>query len=64
MSIAVVDPAILAECNVPHREAGIFYDGMCFMFLLIQQRIFGSEYFKHVVAEIRAQKFIASRLSF
>uniref|UniRef100_A0A915B433 Piezo-type mechanosensitive ion channel component n=1 Tax=Parascaris univalens TaxID=6257 RepID=A0A915B433_PARUN len=57
----IVDPAILAECSVPHREAGIFYDGMCFMFLLIQQRIFGSEYFKHVVAEIRAQKFIASR---
>ncbi|VDM49431.1 unnamed protein product [Toxocara canis] len=57
----IVDPAILAECSVPHREAGIFYDGVCFLFVLMQRRIFGSEYFKHVVAEIRAQKFIASR---
>uniref|UniRef100_A0A915E8J2 Piezo-type mechanosensitive ion channel component n=1 Tax=Ditylenchus dipsaci TaxID=166011 RepID=A0A915E8J2_9BILA len=56
-----VDPNILAECDVPHLESGIFYDGLCFAFLLVQRRVFGSEYFKHVVAELNAQRFFASR---
>ena len=57
----LVDPEILAECDIPHSEAGIFYDNLCFVFLLIQRRILGSEYFKHVVSELKAQKFFASR---
>lgn len=58
---SVIDPEILSVCEVPHEETGIFYDGLCFVFLLIQKRAFGSEYFKHVIAELRAQKFFASR---
>uniref|UniRef100_A0A914W7L3 Piezo-type mechanosensitive ion channel component n=1 Tax=Plectus sambesii TaxID=2011161 RepID=A0A914W7L3_9BILA len=57
----ILDQAILGECNVPHREAGIFYDGLCFLFLLIQRRIISSHYFKHVIAEFRAQQIFASR---
>ncbi|KAK0410514.1 hypothetical protein QR680_005168 [Steinernema hermaphroditum] len=58
---AVIDSAILAECEVPTNEAGIFYDGLCFVFLVVQRRIFCSEYFKHVIAELQAQQFLASR---
>ncbi|KAI1714385.1 piezo domain-containing protein [Ditylenchus destructor] len=56
-----IDADILAQCEVPHQETGIFYDGLCFAFLLVQRRIFGSEYFKHVIAELNAQRFFASR---
>ncbi|TKR60802.1 hypothetical protein L596_027991 [Steinernema carpocapsae] len=57
----IIDSAILAECEVPTNEAGIFYDGLCFVFLILQRRIFCSEYFKHVIAELQAQQFLASR---
>ncbi|CAJ0950887.1 unnamed protein product, partial [Mesorhabditis belari] len=57
----IVKREILGECDVPHSEAGIFYDGLCFAFLLIQRRIFLSEYFKHVIAEYKSQRFFASR---
>ena len=41
---------------MPLEEAGILFDGICFFFLLLQRRIFCSHYFKHVIAEFRAQQ--------
>lgn len=43
------------------EEAGLLWDGISFTFLLIQKRIFCSHYFKHLVREIKAQHFLASR---
>lgn len=51
----------MERCDVPHDQSGIFYDGLCFAFLLIQRRVFVSEYFKHVISELNAQRFFASR---
>lgn len=48
-----------SEC--PTENAGLLWDGTCFTFLLIQKRIFCSHYFKHLVREIKAQHFLASR---
>lgn len=50
-----------AECQVPVDEAGLLWDGICFGFLLLQKRLFGSYYFQHLVNEIRAQQILASR---
>ena len=46
---------------MPIDQAGIFYDGICFVFLLIQRRVICSHYFKHVIAEFRAQQVFACR---
>uniref|UniRef100_A0A914YNX1 Piezo domain-containing protein n=1 Tax=Panagrolaimus superbus TaxID=310955 RepID=A0A914YNX1_9BILA len=59
--IELIDPEVLIQCDIPMTEAGIFYDNLCFVFLLIQRRIFGSQYFIHVIAELKAQRFFASR---
>lgn len=37
------------------------WDTICFAFLLIQKRIFGSSYFSYLVNEIKAQHILASR---
>ena len=55
-NLVLLNPKIQAECNVPLEEAGILFDGICFFFLLLQRRIFTSHYFKHVIAEFRAQQ--------
>lgn len=55
------DPDITSECSIPFDQAGLSWDCVCFIFLLLQRRIFMSYYFKHVVAEIRAQTMLASR---
>uniref|UniRef100_A0A914C2T7 Piezo domain-containing protein n=1 Tax=Acrobeloides nanus TaxID=290746 RepID=A0A914C2T7_9BILA len=60
-ALILVIPEILAVCEIPQKETGIFYDTICFIFLLIQRRIFGSEYFKHVIFKLCSQKFFASR---
>lgn len=46
---------------MPTDEAGLLWDGICFIFLLVQLRIFGSHYFHHLVKEIKAQQVLASR---
>jgi len=47
------------KCGI--EDAGLLWDGISFTFLLIQKRIFCSHYFKHLVREIKAQHFLASR---
>lgn len=46
---------------IDYEEAEILYDGLCFAFLIIQLRIFGSWYFKHTIAEFRAERILSSR---
>ncbi|XP_062285794.1 piezo-type mechanosensitive ion channel component 2 [Scomber scombrus] len=48
-------------CDLPSDEAGIIWDSICFVFLLLQRRVFMSYYFLHVVADIRASQILASR---
>uniref|UniRef100_A0A671WKD5 Piezo type mechanosensitive ion channel component 1 (Er blood group) n=1 Tax=Sparus aurata TaxID=8175 RepID=A0A671WKD5_SPAAU len=49
------------KCSLPVEEAGIIWDSICFLFLLLQRRVFLSFYFLHVVAELQASAKQASR---
>ncbi|XP_051909940.1 piezo-type mechanosensitive ion channel component 2-like [Hippocampus zosterae] len=49
------------QCQVPSDEAGIIWDGVCFCFLLLQRRVFGSHYFLYVVRDLRNTQLLASR---
>uniref|UniRef100_A0AAQ5XPI9 Piezo-type mechanosensitive ion channel component n=1 Tax=Amphiprion ocellaris TaxID=80972 RepID=A0AAQ5XPI9_AMPOC len=48
-------------CSLPVEEAGIIWDSICFLCLLLQRRIFLSFYFLHVIAELQASAKQASR---
>uniref|UniRef100_A0A3P9JB81 Piezo-type mechanosensitive ion channel component 1 n=1 Tax=Oryzias latipes TaxID=8090 RepID=A0A3P9JB81_ORYLA len=47
-------------CTLPIEEAGILWDGFCFICLLLQRRVFLSFYFLHVSAELQASAKQAS----
>lgn len=49
------------NCSLPVEEAGIIWDSICFLCLLLQRRVFLSFYFLHVVAELQASAKQASR---
>lgn len=49
------------SCSLPVGEAGIIWDSICFLFLLLQRRVFLSFYFLHVVTELQASAKQASR---
>lgn len=51
----------MAECSFSDNPSGLFLDGVCFCFLMIQKRIFGSYYFTYLVKDIKAQQVLASR---
>uniref|UniRef100_A0AAQ4R1U9 Piezo type mechanosensitive ion channel component 1 (Er blood group) n=1 Tax=Gasterosteus aculeatus aculeatus TaxID=481459 RepID=A0AAQ4R1U9_GASAC len=48
-------------CSLPVEEAGIIWDSICFLCLLLQRRVFLSFYFLHVIAEMQASAQQASR---
>ncbi|CAO1375472.1 unnamed protein product [Diamesa hyperborea] len=48
-------------CYVPIEDSGLFWDGVCFAFLIIQRRLFSSHYFCHVINEAKASLILASR---
>lgn len=54
-----IDPN--AGCYVPVEDSGLFWDGVCFAFLIIQRRLFSSHYFCHVINEAKASLILASR---
>ncbi|XP_066205386.1 piezo-type mechanosensitive ion channel component 1 isoform X1 [Saccopteryx leptura] len=49
------------DCLLPIEEAGVLWDSVCFLFLLLQRRVFLSYYFLHVKAELQATSLQASR---
>ncbi|XP_071337705.1 piezo-type mechanosensitive ion channel component 1 isoform X3 [Trachinotus anak] len=57
------DPKAASDktCSLPVEEAGIIWDGICFLCLLLQRRVFLSFYFLHVTAELQASAKQASR---
>uniref|UniRef100_A0A8C4IHU7 Piezo type mechanosensitive ion channel component 1 (Er blood group) n=1 Tax=Dicentrarchus labrax TaxID=13489 RepID=A0A8C4IHU7_DICLA len=52
------DPKAVSDktCSLPVEEAGIIWDSICFLCLLLQRRVFLSFYFLHVVAELQASQ--------
>uniref|UniRef100_A0A665TYV2 Uncharacterized protein n=1 Tax=Echeneis naucrates TaxID=173247 RepID=A0A665TYV2_ECHNA len=55
------DPVSDKTCSLPVEEAGIIWDSICFLCLLLQRRIFLSFYFLHVTTELQASAKQASR---
>ncbi|KAJ8302543.1 hypothetical protein KUTeg_018939 [Tegillarca granosa] len=49
------------HCEVERDNTGLMWDVICFTFLLLQLRIYNSQYFRHVVASAEAQSRLASR---
>ncbi|KAM6956642.1 piezo-type mechanosensitive ion channel component 1 [Aplochiton taeniatus] len=49
------------ECSLPVEEAGIIWDSICLLFLLLQRRVFLSFYFLHVTADLQVSAQQASR---
>ncbi|CAB3230721.1 unnamed protein product [Arctia plantaginis] len=50
-----------AACSVPQEDIGLAWDGVCFAFLILQQRLFHSYYFYRVIDESKATTVLASR---
>jgi hypothetical protein len=55
------DPPVQNPCNVILEDSGLFWDGVCFAFLILQRRMFSSHYFCHVINEAKASLILASR---
>lgn len=55
------EPQLPDSCKVPLEDSGLFWDGVCFAFLIIQRRMFSSHYFCHVINEAKASLILASR---
>uniref|UniRef100_A0A673C536 Piezo-type mechanosensitive ion channel component 1 n=1 Tax=Sphaeramia orbicularis TaxID=375764 RepID=A0A673C536_9TELE len=57
------DPKAINDrtCSLPVEEAGIIWDSICFLCLLLQRRVFLSFYFLHVTTELQASARQASR---
>ncbi|GIY02294.1 piezo-type mechanosensitive ion channel component [Caerostris darwini] len=53
-------PHTVAKCTF-EPDPGLVYDIICFVFLLLQRRLFSSYYFQHVVNEVKAQQVLSSR---
>ncbi|XP_058124617.1 piezo-type mechanosensitive ion channel component isoform X2 [Anopheles coustani] len=50
------------QCKPPDpSDVGLFWDGVCFAFLILQRRLFSSHYFCHIINESKASKYLASR---
>lgn len=49
------------ECDVYQGDIGLFWDSLCFTFLILQRRLFNSYYFLHIIDEAKAMSILASR---
>uniref|UniRef100_A0A8D9ARX6 Piezo-type mechanosensitive ion channel component n=1 Tax=Cacopsylla melanoneura TaxID=428564 RepID=A0A8D9ARX6_9HEMI len=52
---------IKGDCEVPVEQVGLAWDAVCFMFLILQKRLFSSHYFFHMIDEAKAMAILASR---
>lgn len=53
---------VVNDCKVKDPDNfGILWDGLCLMFLLLQRVVFGTQYFRYLVKEVKAQQILASR---
>ncbi|ESO89783.1 hypothetical protein LOTGIDRAFT_124598, partial [Lottia gigantea] len=64
MSDISINPPIHVKCVIEEDNTGLAWDVVCFVFLLLQRRIYSSHNFRHVVDEIEAQHRLASRYVF
>ncbi|XP_071091757.1 piezo-type mechanosensitive ion channel component 2-like [Haliotis cracherodii] len=58
---STIDMPSLGTCTIEEDNTGLTWDVICFVFLLLQRRIYSSHYFRHVVSELEAQNRLASR---
>ena len=49
------------DCLLEADDSGLTLDAVCFVFLLLQLRIYKSHYFTHVVLELEVQNKLAAR---
>lgn len=54
-------PMAICAASLPYDELDILWDGVCLMFLIAQRVVFGSQYFRYLVQEVKAQQILASR---
>ncbi|KAI5743007.1 hypothetical protein M8J77_013581 [Diaphorina citri] len=52
---------IKGDCEVPVEQVGLAWDAVCFMFLILQKRLFSGHYFFHMIDEAKAMAILASR---
>lgn len=55
------NPAAICSASLPNDEFDILWDVLCLMFLIMQRVVFGSQYFRYLVKEVKAQQILASR---
>lgn len=55
------DPSKVIPFDTQSEDNGLVWDCMCFIFLLLQLRIFQSYYFCHIINESKASTILASR---
>lgn len=56
-----IDLAKVIPIETQNEDNGLAWDCMCFIFLLLQLRIFQSYYFCHIINESKASTILASR---
>ncbi|XP_070575876.1 piezo-type mechanosensitive ion channel component 2-like isoform X5 [Ptychodera flava] len=50
-----------SDCQAPVDQAGMSWDGVLFVFLLVQKRIFTCHYFQYIVEEVKEENTLAAR---
>nr|XP_026690889.1 piezo-type mechanosensitive ion channel component 1-like isoform X4 [Ciona intestinalis] len=53
--------AATSTCELSYTNSGLTWDFICFLFLLIQRRIFSSYYFLHVTEDLKISLKLAAR---
>ncbi|KAG9509556.1 Piezo-type mechanosensitive ion channel component, partial [Fragariocoptes setiger] len=58
-----INPSPAEQClaSLPYAESDLLWDGLCLFLLLVQRIVFDSQYFRHLVLEVKAQQILASR---
>ncbi len=56
-----IDVADLGSCYLRKDAAGLMWDAICFVFLLLQLRVYRSHYFRHVVTDLTVRNKLAAR---